>query len=93
MKMPRIIDCSMTDCAYNTDKMCHALAITVGAAAPLCDTFLKIGQKGGVKDATGSVGACKVANCKFNDSLSCVAEGIHVGRHADHPECDTFAPR
>jgi hypothetical protein len=34
-----------------------------------------------------------VANCKFNDSLECVAEGIHVGRHADHPECDTFASR
>ena len=93
MKMPRILDCSMSDCAYNTDNMCHALAITVGASAPMCDTFLKLGKKGGIKDATGSVGACKVENCRFNDALECAADGIHVGRHSDHPECDTFAPR
>ena len=92
MKMPRIVDCNMSDCAYNSENMCHALAITVGANSPMCDTFLKLGTKGGAKEATGSVGACKVQNCKFNDSLECSAEGIHVGRHADHAECDTFAP-
>jgi hypothetical protein len=93
MKMPMIIDCKMTECAYNTNKKCHAMAITVGGPAPLCDTFIKRGQKGGVQEMNGSVGACKVETCSFNNSLECTAEGIHVGVHADHAECDTFSPR
>jgi hypothetical protein len=94
MNLPRIIDCSMSDCTYNTNNMCHALAITGGAAAPMCDTFLKlVGKKGGVMGSVGGVGACKVESCKFNNSFECIADGIHVGRHADHAECDTFAPR
>jgi hypothetical protein len=92
-KMPRIIDCQVTDCAYNSDKMCHAMAITVGDASPFCDTFLKKEQKGGALDVIGGVGACKVERCKFNDSLECSADGIHVGRHADSAQCDTFSPR
>lgn len=93
MKMPMIIDCNMTECAYNTQKRCHAMAITVGGPEPLCDTFLKRGQKGGVPDMTGGVGACKVTSCSFNQSLECSADAIRVGVHGDHAECDTFAPR
>ena len=93
MKMPMILDCKMTDCAYNEKQKCHALAITVGGPAPLCDTFLKRTQKGGVADVTGSVGACKVDNCKFNQSLECAADGIHVDNRGGHAECNTFSPR
>jgi len=93
MKMPMILDCKMIECAYNTKQKCHAMAITVGGPAPLCDTFLKRGQKGGVPDMNGGVGACKVDNCKFNQALECSAEAIHVGSHGDHAECDTFSPK
>ena len=93
MKMPTIFDCNMKECAYNAEKNCHAMAITIGSASQICDTFMKRAQKGGVMDMVGSVGACKVEGCKFNDSLECMAEGIHIGMHADHAECDTFAAR
>ena len=93
LKMPKIIDCSMKECAYNTDKLCHAMAITVGSKSPMCDTFMKRKQKGGMKEMNGSVGACKIDNCTFNQSLECTADGIHVGIHADHAECETFQVR
>lgn len=93
MKMPRIIDCSMMDCAYNTDNMCHAIAITVGSATPMCDTYMQRKEKGGAMDMTGSVGACRLENCTFNESLECTADGIRVGMHTDHPECETFNAR
>jgi Domain of Unknown Function (DUF1540) len=93
MTMPRIIDCSMMNCAYNTDNMCHAMAITVGSLTPMCDTYLQRTKKGGAMDMTGSVGACRLDNCSFNKSLECTAEGIHVGMHSDHAECETFKAR
>jgi hypothetical protein len=93
MEMPIIIDCDVSECAYNSENICHAMAITVGDSAPLCDTFLRKDQKGGAMDVIGGVGACKVDSCKFNQSLECSADGIHVGRHADQARCDTFSPR
>lgn len=93
MKMPMILDCNMMDCAYNNGNACHAMAITIGDSSPVCDTYLERSQKGGVMDMVGSVGACKVDRCKFNKMLECTADGVHVGIHADHAECDTFAVR
>ena len=83
------------DCSYNRNKECHAMAITVGSGGhPMCDTLIKSSQKGGVMDMMGSVGACKEADCKFNQVLECSASGgIHVARHADHADCSTFAAR
>jgi len=92
-KMPQIINCIVTECAYNSNNMCRAMAITVGSACAACDTFTKQSQKAGIPDATGSVGACKISSCKYNDALECTANGIHVGRHEDHAECNTFSPR
>ncbi len=91
MAMPKILSCSMTDCAYNNNDGCHALAITVGAETPMCDTFMMCSQKGGGAESNESVGACKVVKCNYNQSLECTASGIHISRHADHAECDTFA--
>ncbi len=95
-EMPKVMDCDMAECAFNDDKMCHAMAINIAPSSPcpLCGTFMTYGKKAGVMDMTGSVGACKVDNCRFNDSLECsAAEGIHVGRHENHPDCKTFAAR
>lgn len=65
MTMPNVMDCNETDCAYNLKKKCHALAITVGGEeeCPMCDTEIKAAKKGGVTDAIGGVGACKVDDC------------------------------
>jgi hypothetical protein len=93
MKMPMINECSMMDCAYNTEKKCHALAITVGGPEPLCDTYMKTARKGGDMDSIAGVGACKVSTCVYNFSLECSSENIRVGSHGDHAQCDTFRER
>ncbi len=82
----------MTGCSYNKNDRCHAMAVTIGGPAPVCDTYLDSAAKGGVPDITGGVGACKIDDCMFNELLECLAKGINVGRHADHAECNTFAP-
>lgn len=92
MKMPMIIACTITECAYNMEKRCHALAITVGGSTPICDTFLKRAGKGGDQDSIGGVGACKVTSCKFNLKLECSASGISVSMHSGQAECATFSP-
>ena len=89
--MAKILDCIMTDCSYNRDKMCHTMAITVGdGLCPLCDTYVSAPNKGGLQEDLGGVGACKVQECAFNKSLECSAEGIHVKIHSNHAECSTF---
>lgn len=94
--MPRVVDCDMTDCAYNEKKLCHAMAINVGFGSPCatCHTFMKQTKKAGYTDTTGGVGACKVGDCKFNESLECTSPGgIHIGKHSAHADCKTFAAR
>lgn len=92
ISMPKILDCMVTDCSYNKDKACHAMAITVGHGGhPMCDTFIRTAQKGGFMDMTGGVGACRESGCRFNKALECSASGIHVKLHVDHADCSTFA--
>lgn len=93
MKMPKILSCEMEECSYNTNKECHALAITVGSSCPTCDTSYRASDKGGVADTIGSVGACREEDCKYNFSLECTASGIKVGMHSDHPDCLTYTSR
>ena len=94
MTMPKVLDCEVTDCAYNRNKECHTMAITVGAhECPFCDTFYKSAQKGGAPDMMGGVGACRESDCRFNKSLECTASGIHIGLHEGHADCKTFSPK
>ena len=96
MTMSKISECQVSDCSYNNDNNCHALAITVGdEKCPGCDTFTQSGKKGGNPGALGGVGACKVENCKYNNSLECSAGSIQVGlgTHGCHAECRTFSAR
>ncbi|HAJ57297.1 MAG TPA: DUF1540 domain-containing protein [Candidatus Omnitrophica bacterium] len=94
IQMPSILDCNASNCAYNRDEKCHAIAITVGGGAcPLCDTSWMSPKKGGMPDVSGGVGACKVESCQFNRSLECGAEGIHIKLHASHADCGTFKKR
>lgn len=90
-EMPKVRECSVNACAYNTEKNCHALAITVGDdTCPACDTFTQYMNKGGILDTTGMVGACKVTDCVYNTALECSAPNIKVGWHQTHAECTTY---
>jgi len=91
--MSMVIDCEATQCIYNKDKKCHTLAITVGDEEPCCDTFFSTESRGGYSDVIGGVGACKVADCEYNNNFECSASGIHVVMNMDHPDCGTYEPR
>lgn len=95
MKMPQVNQCEATECAYNKESMCHALAITIGDNRhPRCDTFLQSSSPGGDSSAVAQVGACKVEACKFNKRFECSAPSIRVAHHAGTcVDCQTFAPK
>jgi len=91
MQMAEIMTCSATDCAYNMEKQCHALAVTIGdVTSPRCDTEFMASMKGGKEDVTAGVGACKVMNCVYNDSLECAAGCIDLEMQDGHAQCCTF---
>jgi hypothetical protein len=93
--MVKVQRCQVTGCCYNTDEMCHALAITVGGNAehPACDTYCDLQAKGGNRSITAGVGACKVSSCTYNESLECNAPGITVGPGQDAADCLTYERR
>lgn len=91
MEMPKVTKCDVINCAYNRNRTCHALAITIGdTMRPKCDTFCESAEKGGDMDATARVGACKMALCMHNNQLECAAVGIEVGYQEAEPDCLTF---
>lgn len=95
MNMPKVLRCDVDECAYNVQKACHALAITIGdpAGGAKCDTFFSAAQKGGDMGATAKVGACKVTQCRYNQSFECTAGSIQVGLEEDQADCLTFQQR
>lgn len=93
MEMPAVNECAADSCAYNRDRNCHALAITVGdPASAHCDTFLTASVQGGAPSAAGQVGACKMADCRHNVNLECQAAGIAVGMRHGEADCLTYSP-
>ena len=90
--MPPVSRCAATNCFYNTNSSCHAPAINVGSDHPACDTFIAEPRHIGRKD-TGMVGACHVAECRYNAELVCTAKGITVSEHSGHADCATFSKR
>ncbi len=94
ISMPKILSCTVNECAYNINNECHTLAITVGDGEhAACDTFYRAKVKGGAMDLIGGVGACKASACKFNKAFECTAPGINVARHSEHADCKTYAAR
>lgn len=94
MKMVKVKQCDVSDCAYNSDNMCHAIAVTIGDSDnPMCDTFCPSQTKGGEKTIIAGVGACKVSSCQHNESLECHAPSISVGRQSQEVDCLTFKHR
>ena len=79
VKMPKVAKCSVTTCAYNSEDMCHARAITVGDhTRPACDTFFTSSQHIRKEKRVAGVGACKVSICKFNKDFECHASEIKI---------------
>lgn len=94
VEMPAVNECSVSECAYNLNKACHARAITVGDGIhPGCDTYL--GSAGHIRDKgiSAGVGACKVTGCSHNDDYECAASSIDVGFEGTEIHCLTFSPR
>lgn len=94
IEMPVVAQCSVQECAYNTDNCCHARAITVGDGVhPGCDTFLTAGPHAKDKKRTAGVGACKVSACRYNEDYECMTEQITVGHVSDSVRCLTYQHR
>jgi len=84
--------CTATECAYNTEKKCRAMAITVGDMnAAICDTYTPRDEKGGTKMTVANVGACKVADCKHNEHLYCTAATVSIGIKNGKVSCQSYA--
>lgn len=107
-RIPKVKQCSMTECGFNEKQKCHAAGVQigdqVGAALverpgialqdPKCDTYTRSpGGHFGAGDLIAQVGACKVDTCVHNDHLRCTAEGITVGQHESHADCQTYRAR
>ncbi len=92
MEMPKVSRCSVSECSYNEDESCHALAITVGDKPDesKCDTFIQSDIHGGFKKTVAGVGACKASDCRFNERLECVSPNIQVGVQDGNSTCLTF---
>jgi hypothetical protein len=94
MEMPNVSECSVEECAYNKDSMCHAMAITIGDSVhPRCDTFCTSVSMGLDTSCMAGVGACKTTACSHNLGLECGASGISVGINHDEIDCLTFEGR
>ena len=83
--------CTATECAYNDDRQCRALAITVGEpTAATCGTYTPHQAKGGYQMTVANVGACKASNCVHNSDLTCQASAVTVGMANGSVGCLTF---
>jgi hypothetical protein len=91
LEMPIVAKCDIQSCAYNTDKTCHAKAITVGdGTSPECDTFFNSSKHTNAVRNAG-VGACKVSSCRYNFDLECTANEIYIGEVAGKVNCLSFS--
>ena len=94
-EMAKVITCKTTECVYNTEHKCHALAISVSSASnPVCQTFVAGEHKSGDPHAIAGVGACHAESCEYNRGRMCYAGSVDVG-HKDQEEaaCLTFEAR
>lgn len=91
LRMSEVTKCEMSECAYNLENDCHALAITVGdGASPACDTFFSAQDHTSGLNQLAGVGACKVSSCLHNKAYECMAPDIMVGMSGNRASCLTF---
>ena len=88
--LPEVTRCDAERCTYNSNRKCHAPAITIGdGTVPECDTFLA-DSRHVAPQALAGVGACKVSACVHNRDRACHAPSISVEVRGDQPDCATF---
>ncbi len=94
-KMPLIVSCTGSDCAYNRNLTCNAMAVTIGAdREAVCDTFYHTDHKVAHPDAVSFVGACKMEGCRFNRNLECTAySGVSLVGDNGRVSCHTYEDR
>ncbi len=92
MEMVSIKSCGVNNCAYNREKGCRTLAITVGPHGE-CNTFIHASPRAGFPEVKGGIGACQAASCRFNESLECRAPSIDVSSDERHADCATYDPK
>lgn len=84
--------CAATECAYNSERKCRALAITVGEpSAATCATYTPREVKGGTQMTVANVGACKASDCKHNRDLVCTAASVTIGIRDGKVSCESYA--
>ena len=90
MTEARVMTCLAEDCSYNCREECCAPRVEVGEDHPECDMF----TTGAVAEFDGMprIGDCKVRDCHFNESTSCVAAGVTMITHSGHADCATYRP-
>lgn len=89
--MPSVDMCDARACAYNLDRSCHALAVTIGDHVhPRCDTYFVDDSHRADGLDTAGVGACKVTDCRYNEDHLCVADAIRVAIVGGSPDCRTY---
>lgn len=94
INVPEILECTVTECAYNVDVACHAKAITVGDGVhPGCDTYLGGCSSHTKRGRTAGVGACKATGCSHNEDYECTADSIKVGFKGSTIDCLTYSAR
>jgi len=92
--MPLVAECTVSECAYNIGKACHARAITIGDGIhPGCDTFFGNVQRAHDTKRKAGVGACKVGGCRHNADYECTAPRISVGYQGKDISCLSFHAR
>jgi hypothetical protein len=83
--------CAATECAYNDNRSCRALAITIGEpSAHTCATYAPKQAKGGRQMTIANVGACKASTCVNNSNLTCTAAQVTMGLEGGQVRCLTF---
>lgn len=92
------LKCKRQSCKYNKNCNCTAHRIEVDKQTA-CTTYKDCGVKKTEKDEIKQSPTRKNitvkcnANCLFNESCDCKANGISVLTNDKQPECSTFMPK
>ncbi|MDI6715911.1 MAG: DUF1540 domain-containing protein [Actinomycetota bacterium] len=89
MEIGRVLTCTVNECSYNKNNVCHAPDINVGEMHPTCDTFTQEAVSP-IAQGMPDVSVCNVTECRFNLNNDCTAPGITVAHHSEHADCLTY---
>ena len=93
--MPLIVCCTGSNCSYNRNLTCNAMAVTVGGERQaLCHTFYQTDRKVAHPESVSFVGACRMEKCCSNRHLECTAfSGVSLVGHNGQVLCHKYKER